>query len=221
MQTIPEGIYPVITEKFCSNGSSLLTLKQVLQGGARIVQLREKELSKKELLVLARKYRVLTKKAGALLIINDHLDLALAVDADGVHLGQDDLPCQEAKRLAPGLIIGVSTHNMQEALKAVQDGADYINLGPVFATKTREHCCKPLGVEVIRKIAARLDIPFTVMGGIKPANLSQLLAAGCRRIAVVTAITGSAEPAHVTRELNRLILTTATTHSSWPPRQKH
>jgi len=185
----PFGIYSVITEKFCSNGSSVKTLEKVLKGGVKMVQLREKEYHKGRILKMALEFRKLTDKYKSLLIINDHIDIALLCKADGVHLGQDDIPCKEAKKLAPGLIIGVSTHNMKEALQAQKDGADYINIGPIFETKTKENLMAPLGIETLKKISKKINIPYTVMGGIKEHHIPQLAKAGAKRIAMVTEIT--------------------------------
>ncbi|HPI03248.1 MAG TPA: thiamine phosphate synthase [Candidatus Goldiibacteriota bacterium] len=185
----PSGIYSVITEKFCADGSSVKTLEKVLKGGAKMVQLREKEYHKGRILKMAFEFRKLTDKYKALLIINDHIDIALICKADGVHLGQDDIPCKEAKKLAPGLIIGVSTHNMKEALQAQKDGADYINIGPIFETKTKENLMAPLGIETLKKISKKINIPYTVMGGIKEHHIPQLAKAGAKRIAMVTEIT--------------------------------
>jgi thiamine-phosphate pyrophosphorylase len=185
----PFGIYSVITEKFCSNRSSVKTLEKVLKGGVKMVQLREKEYHKGRILKMALEFRKLTDKYKALLIINDHIDIALLCKADGVHLGQDDIPCIEAKKLAPKMIIGVSTHNMKEAIQAQKDGADYINIGPIFATKTKENLMAPLGIETLKKISKKISIPYTVMGGIKEHHIPQLVKAGAKRIAMVTEIT--------------------------------
>ena len=182
-------IYPVTCRKLSGGRSDLEVLEGVIQGGAGIIQLREKELSKKELYLLALQFREATTKAGVLLIINDHVDIALAVNADGVHLGQDDLPVPAARKLAPELLIGASTHSLQEALSAQAQGADYINIGPIFPTSTKEGVKDFLGPEAISAISSRIDIPFTVMGGIKESNIDQVLAHGARRVAMVTAIT--------------------------------
>ena len=113
-----------------------------------------------------------------LLIINDHVDIALAVDADGVHLGQEDLPLAAARRIAPELLIGISTHSREEALKAQGEGADYVNIGPIFPTRTKEGVTRFLGPEAIPGIAAGLEIPFTVMGGIDAPTSSRCSARG-------------------------------------------
>jgi thiamine-phosphate pyrophosphorylase len=134
-------------------------------------------------------------------MINDHLDVALGVDADGVHLGQDDFPLAEARRLAPELILGASTHGREEALQAVRNGADYYNIGPIFPTETKEGVSRFLGPEAIPKISKGISIPFTVMGGIKPDNLASLLAQGASKIAVVTALTQASDIQAATRAM--------------------
>jgi thiamine-phosphate pyrophosphorylase len=194
-------LYPV-TDQSQSNGrSNDEVLAGIIAGDARIVQLREKDLSKREFYAMACRFREDTERAGVLLIINDHLDVALACGADGVHLGQDDLPLTAARKLAPELIIGFSTHNLNEALAAQANGADYVNIGPVFPTGTKQVPTLPLGTQAIGAIAPRLTVPFTVMGGINRGNIGQVLAAGARKIAVVTAVTKAPDIAAAVREL--------------------
>jgi thiamine-phosphate pyrophosphorylase len=182
-------LYPVTCERLSAGRSNLDVLDAAIRGGAKIIQLREKELATRDLYRMARAFRKVTADAGMLLIINDRIDIALAVDADGVHLGQEDLPLSAARRIAPELLIGISTHSREEALKAQDGGADYVNIGPIFPTRTKEGVIRFLGPEAIPVIAAGLEIPFTVMGGIGRANVEEVLAQGARRVAVVTAIT--------------------------------
>lgn len=198
-------LYPVTDQGLSLGRTDLEVLEGLIAGGARIVQLREKHISKKDFYRLAQAFRQRTAKAGMLLIINDHLDIALACGADGVHLGQDDLPLAVAKEQAPELIIGVSTHNLEEALEAQEQGADYVNIGPIFATQTKELSMKPLGPEAIKQIAPRLKIPFTVMGGINQNNIGQVLKAGARKIAVVTAVTKAGDIGLAVQELRKMI----------------
>jgi thiamine-phosphate pyrophosphorylase len=198
-------LYPVTCERLSAGRSNLEVLKAVVRGGARIIQLREKEYSKRDLFALALTFREVTARAGLLLIINDHLDIALAVGADGVHLGQDDLPLAAARRLAPDLLIGISTHCPDEAMDAEQEGADYVNIGPVFATSTKAGADRGLGLGAVAAIASRLSVPFTVMGGITAANLDELLAVGARRIAMITAITQAADISRAVRVLRERI----------------
>ena len=164
-------------------------MEAAIRGGAKIIQLRKKELPARDLYRMALAFRQITTEAGMLLIINDHVDIALAVDADGVHLGQEDLPLSAARRIAPEPLIGISTHSRAEALKAQGEGADYVNIGPIFPTRTKEGVTGFLGPEAIPGIVAGLEIPFTVMGGIGAANIERVLAQGARRVAVVTAVT--------------------------------
>lgn len=192
-------IYPVTCEHLSAGRSDMEVLEAVIQGGARGIQLREKEYSKKELYRLARRFRELTSRHEVLLIVNDHVDIALAVGADGVHLGQDDLSVGAARRIAPDLIIGASTHSLEEALAAQAEGADYINIGPIFPTKTKEGASHFLGPDAIGAMAPGLKVPFTVMGGITASNIEQVLSQGARKIAMVTAVTQAPDIARTVR----------------------
>ena len=125
--------------------------------------------------------------------------------ADGVHLGQDNLPVAAVRRIAPELLIGASSHNIEEALRAQSDGADYVNIGPIFPTSTKEGVKKFLGPEAIAAIGPRLSVPFTVMGGINGSNISRVVANGARRVAVVTAVTQAPDMAAAVRSLRESI----------------
>ena len=198
-------LYPV-TDQAQSNGrTNDEVLAGIIAGGARIVQLREKQLDKRAFYEMACRFREATDRNGVLLIINDHLDIALACGADGVHLGQDDLPLSVAKKLAPELIIGVSTHDLDEALAAQDGGADYVNIGPIFPTGTKKVATPPRSPAAIREVAPHLTVPFTVMGGINKSNIGQVLDAGAKRIAVVTAVTRAPDIAAAVRELRGII----------------
>ena len=198
-------IYPVTSAPLSNGRSNRQVVEAVLAGGARIVQLRAKEASRGEIYRQALELRELTTAAGALLIINDYLDSALAVDADGVHLGQDDLPCAAAKRISGDLLICVSTHNKEEALRAQDDGADAINIGPLYETGTKSTAVDAIGPAAVADIAPQLRIPFTVMGGIKPHHIPDVVAQGATRIAVVTAITAADNMEAATRGLRDAI----------------
>ncbi len=200
-------LYPVTCQKLSRGRSNLEVLEALIAGGAKVVQLREKELSRREFLDLAKTFREHTARAGMTLIINDHVDVCRAVAADGVHLGQDDFPVREARKLlGPQTVIGVSSHNLVQALQAVEDGADYINVGPIFATATKEHTGPPVGLELLRQVQAQVAIPLTVMGGISLDNVDELIAAGARRIAVVSAVVGAENITDTVREFRRRIL---------------
>lgn len=197
-------LYVVITEALCAGRSALEVLAKALAAGVRLIQMREKDLSGRELYERARAFRRETEAAGALLIINDRLDIALAVGADGVHLGQEDLPVSAARRVAPDLLIGASTHSLEEALAAQEAGASYVNIGPIFPTQTKEAAAF-LGPEMIDRIAPHLRIPWTTMGGIKAGNIGEVVSRGGRHPAVITAVTAAPDPAAAARELRDLI----------------
>lgn len=197
-------LYVVITGSFCAGRPSLTILDQVLAAGVRLVQCREKDLEGRAYYELALEFRRRTATAGALLIIDDRLDIALAVGADGVHLGQADLPVAPARRIAPDLIIGASTHSLEEALAAQEAGAGYVNIGPIFPTATKPHAVS-LGVEAISRIAPRLKISWSAMGGINLGNIAQVVAQGARHPAVMSAVTAAADPKEAAIELRQTI----------------
>ena len=194
-------LYPVIMEKFCRGRSFLEVLDGVIRGGAKIVQFREKGLTDSRMYHLAMSFRERTARDGVLLVINDRVDIALAVEADGVHLGQEDFPLAAARKIAPDLLIGVSTHSFEEALAAKDGGADYVNVGPIFPTGTKEGLVRVLGPDAVAAIGARLEMPFTVMGGIKGCNIEEVLRRGARKVAVVTAVTEADDVEEATRSL--------------------
>lgn len=197
-------IYPVISSEFCLSRPPLDILKSIADGGAKVVQLREKNMTKKEIFKLALKYREITNSYSMLLILNDHIDIALACSADGVHLGQDDLPLEAAVKLAPDLIIGSSTHSIEEAVEAQKAGASYINVGPIFTTGTKSLSMDALGLETLKQVIPYVHVPFSVMGGIKARHIPELLQAGARRIAMVTEITAAENVTKRVRELRAL-----------------
>ncbi len=189
------SVYPVVTTDFCAGRNPLDVVRSILEGGAKVVQVREKTMCDRDYLNLLKEARKLTDDFGALLIADDRLDAALLADADGVHLGQDDLPCAEARKLAPQLFIGVSTHNRDELLAAQRDGCSYLNIGPIFPTGTKSLPMNPLGLETLSELAPQVKVPFSVMGGIKFSHLKTLRSHGCLHIAAVTAFTQAENPA--------------------------
>jgi thiamine-phosphate pyrophosphorylase len=188
------GLYYVTSEPLSAGRSTLDVLNEALDGGIRLVQLREKTFERKAFTQLAEAARELTDRYDAILIVNDYLDIALAAGADGVHLGQQDLPVAAARRVAPDLIIGASSHTREEFLDAQAAGASYINIGPLFPTKTKEWLGDYLGIDGMRDIAQLAKVPFTVMGGIKTEHIPELVAAGAQTIALVTAISAQPSP---------------------------
>ncbi len=199
------SVYPVSCEKLANGRTDIEWLEGVLAGGARIVQLRDKESSARVLLEKAKIFRRMTQEAGALFIVNDRLDIALLADADGIHVGNSDIPPEEIRRLAPEMIIGISC-NTEEQAKAVSGReASYYNIGPIFSTKTKAEAKDFLGPEAIGRFSAHSDLPFTVMGGIKKEHIKELTAHGAQRLAVVTAISQAEDIAAETSDWVRLI----------------
>ncbi len=164
------------------------SVERGILGGCSVVQLREKNASSLKLFQLAGRVKRVTDKYNVPLIINDRLDICLAVDAAGVHLGQSDLPCREARRiLGAGKLIGVSAATPEEAAKAQADGADYLGVGAVFPTSTKTNT-RPVTADVIRKIRGAVTIPFVVIGGVDPENITQLYGLGINGAAVISAV---------------------------------
>ena len=192
-------LYPVSCERLARGRDDLAWLDSVLSGGAKIVQLRDKDSDGLRLCEKARIFRQKTRAAGALFIVNDRVDIALISGADGVHLGNSDIPAAEVRALAPELIIGVSCNTEEQAASAEKRGASYFNIGPLYATQTKEGLATFLGPGAIQKFSARSALPFTVMGGIKKEHIPELTAMGARRLAVVTALTEACDIAAETR----------------------
>jgi thiamine-phosphate pyrophosphorylase len=197
--TLPSPLY-VILDRQASGGRRLdELLDAVLAGGCRLVQLREKIMPPAGLLPLAQALRRRCREAGALFIVNDRVDLALAVEADGAHVGQDDLPAREARRLLPPpMILGVSTHNPDQARRARDDGADYVAVGSMFPTGSKIGF-ELVGPELVRRVRADIPVPLVAIGGITRDNVGQVIEAGADAVAVISAIGGARDPAAAVR----------------------
>jgi thiamine-phosphate pyrophosphorylase len=181
------------------------TIAEAAAGGAQVVQLREKGLNDRELVDKARRVRRWTRKAEVLFIVNDRPDIARLAEADGVHLGQEDLSVQDARRiLGPGAIVGVSTHDLEQVRRAVLDGASYIGAGPTFPSGTKEFALLP-GLEFATTAAAETSLPAFVIGGVGPENVGQIAAAGLRRVAVGQAVGQADDPRRAAAELRRAL----------------
>jgi thiamine-phosphate pyrophosphorylase len=176
-----------------------------LAAGVRLFQLREKNWSDRRLVDHARQMESLIHEHDGLLIVNDRPDIALLVNADGVHLGQDDLSVYEARRiLGPNKLIGVSTHTLSQAEQAVRDGADYLGVGPTFATQTKSFE-EYAGLDFLREMAQHISLPWYAIGGIQSETLPLALEAGARRVAVSSAICSAESPKEAAEELLRLL----------------
>ena len=192
------------TDALCPRGIGPV-VRPALAAGCPMVQLREKDVPDGRLLERARFLREWTREAGALFIINDRPDLAVLVDADGVHVGQEDLPAVEVRRIVGGdRLIGVSTHSVEQIRQAVLDGADYLGVGPVFPSSTKSFE-EFAGLEFVQQAAMETSLPWFAIGGITAENLSELRDAGGARIAVTSAICRAEDPAEATRELLRML----------------
>ncbi len=198
-------LYVLLTGSQCAATLDWV-IAEAVAGGASMVQLREKDKNDRELLERARQVRQWTRQAGALFIVNDRADIARLVDADGVHLGQDDLPVKEARRLlGPDALIGVSTHNLEQLHRAILDGADYVGVGPAFVSTTK-HFTDLAGLEYVRQAMVETTLPAFVLGGINLQTIDKAAAAGARRIAVSAAIARADDPRTVAAALLAALL---------------
>jgi thiamine-phosphate pyrophosphorylase len=171
-----------------------------LAGGARLLQLRLKDASARDLLAVALAIRPLARAAGALFLVNDRPDVARAAEADGVHLGQEDLPVAAARRVLPaGCLIGVSTHDLDEARAAVAAGADYIGVGPVFETRSKARPLAPRGLDLVRAVRAVVACPCVAIGGITADTVAAVRAAGADSVAMIAALSRAPDPADAVR----------------------
>lgn len=196
------GLY-VITDRHQTLGRPLEEIiREAIKGGARAFQLREKDLSAKELFELGSRLLRVTRKGGAKLLINDRVDVALALGADGVHLAQSSLSPRRVRRfLQKGMQLGVSCHSLVEAIEAEEGGADFITLGPIFHTLSKARYGPPLGPGIINEARKKVSIPIFALGGIKASNVVEVMACGADGVAVISAIMGAKDVAQAVREL--------------------
>ena len=183
------GFYAVIDPAYLLPDELSLAGSKLLKGGASIIQLRAKGLNGRDLLSAAIEIKRLAASYGAVFIVNDRVDIALLSEADGVHLGQDDIPPLEARKaLGPNAIIGLSTHNEGEAKEALSRGADYISFGPVFATATKKDAETPKGLPALRKARGMTSLPIVAIGGITEDNMGEVLAYGATAVAMISEV---------------------------------
>lgn len=199
------SLYVILDRLTCAEPDLAAAAEQIIAGGADFIQLRDKVSDDKTLFSTALKIQKITKKHNLPLIINDRIDLALALDADGVHLGQDDLPLNIARKfLGKDKIIGCSTRNLPQALQAQEAGADYIGVGPIFSTPTKPDY-KAVGLDLIKTVKDKIIIPFVAIGGIDHNNIKEVISAGARIIAVVRAAVGEKDMVKAVSNLKKLI----------------
>jgi thiamine-phosphate pyrophosphorylase len=210
MTTSPEELgrrlaLMVITDARCGEGRALVdVVRAALRGGAPCVQLRVKTESARETVELARALREATREAGALLIVNDRVDVALVADADGAHVGDDDIPVAAARRIVPpGFLLGRSTDTPEQAVRARGDGADYVGVGPVYQTASKDDAGLPVGLARVAAVARAAGIPAVGIGGIDAANAAEVARSGAAGVAVIRAVMQAPDPAEAVRELLR------------------
>ena len=199
-------LYPVVSSEFCNGRNVCDIVADIASGGAKIVQIREKNLPDSTVFDLVKKCRIITDKFNMLLIVDDRLDIAMAAGADGVHLGQDDFPLSEARKLAPEMLFGISTHNAEEISAALAGNCGYLNIGPMFPTRTKSVACGALGVELIEELKTQVTCPFSVMGGIKEHHLPLLVSKGFKHIAMVTEITQAENVKKKVEQLRKIMI---------------
>jgi thiamine-phosphate pyrophosphorylase len=203
----PDWALYVITDHRAAAGRPLLDLvRAALRGGATVVQLRMKHGSTREMLALGQELREVTRLAGVPLIVNDRLDVALALEAEGVHLGQEDLPARLARPLiGPNRLLGVSVETVEQAEQAWRDGADYLGVGDLFGTPSKPDAGPPIGLEALRAIARAVPLPIVGIGGVTLENAGAVIDAGAAGVAVISAVIGAADPEQAARDLRAIV----------------
>lgn len=187
-------IYGITADEYSCGRGNVETVREMIEAGITVVQYREKNKKAGQMFQECLEIRAITESAGMTFIVNDHIDLALAVGADGVHVGQDDLPPQVVRGIVgEKMIVGLSTHSPSQARGAVELGGvvDYIGVGPIYRTQTKKDVCDPVGLEYLDYVVQNIDLPFVAIGGIKEHNISQVCSHGARIVALVTEIVGA------------------------------
>lgn len=198
---LPSPLYVILDRSVAGSRSLDDLLDLVLAGGARLVQLREKTMPAVEMLPVARRLARRCREVGALFIVNDRADIAVAAGAHGLHVGQGDMPAREARALLrPGMVLGVSTHDEDQAGAAVTDGADYVAVGSIFPTTSRVDF-QLVGTDLIRRVRPAVPVPLVAIGGITADNAAEVVQAGADGVAVISAICASRDPEAATRTL--------------------
>ena len=188
-------LYAILDPEQTKGRSPESVLRELLEGGVTLLQLRVKTMAPREFFELARRVRSETRAHGCQLIVNDRVDIALACDADGVHLGQEDLPFTSGRKLMGDKIVGISTHDIGQAKQAEQSGADYIGFGPMFGTTTKATGYNARGVEMLRQIRAAVKLPIVAIGGINEQNVHEVWQAGADSAAIISDILGADDAA--------------------------
>lgn len=211
-------LYCLTAEEYSNERGNIEVVKEMIAAGIKIIQYREKDKKALYKYNECLKIRKLTKEANVTFIVNDDIDIAIAVKADGVHIGQEDLPIKIVRELVPkDMIIGLSTHSPEQARKAVEDGADYIGVGPIFKTFTKKDVCAPVGFDyldyVVGDLAKETSIPFVAIGGIKESNVLDVSRHGAKCIAMVTEIVGADNINQKIADIRKIIVSNKTNNN--------
>ena len=198
-------LYVIVDEDLLGSADTPPVLDNVIRGGANAIQFRAKRLSRRQYYEKAAFLLPITRRADIPFFVNDHLDIALALSADGIHLGQNDLPCAAARRLIPrNMILGISTHSIEQADRAVRDGADYVAIGPVFPTTSKDDPEPVVGTDMVRTVKDTVGaVPLIAIGGINAGNVSSVIRSGADGVAVASAVILADDPCVAARELLR------------------
>ncbi len=205
--SFPSGVYGITDEKFSNGRDALFQVKEMCRAGIPIIQYREKYREMRYKFNMAKEIRKVTYDYGTKLIIDDHVDIALAVDADGVHIGQEDIPALEVRQLlGPRKMIGLSTHAMHQLTEASTLPIDYVGVGPIYSTQTKVNVCAPVGLSYLEEAVAANLKPFVAIGGIKEANLEAVLERGAKTVCLVTEIIGADNIYEVAKRLHERVI---------------
>jgi thiamine-phosphate pyrophosphorylase len=194
-------LYAILDPEQTRGRAAETVLHELLAGGVSILQLRVKAMAPSDFFELAKRARAETQAHSCKLIINDRVDIGLACDADGVHLGQDDLPLAAGRKLMGNKIVGISTHDIEQAREAERNGADYIGFGPMFGTSTKNTGFAPRGIEMLRQIRIAVKLPIVAIGGINEQNVQQVWQAGADSAAIISDILGAEDVLSKTKRI--------------------
>lgn len=186
---LPSDVYALTAEEYSLGRSNIAVVKEMLDAGIKIIQYREKEKKQRYKYEECQKIRQLTLAYDAIFIIDDDVEIAKLVGADGIHIGQEDLPIDVVRNIVgEDMIVGLSTHSPEQAEAAVRAGADYLGVGPIFSTKTKKDVCSPVGFDYLDYVVSHITIPFVAIGGIKADNVTEVVKHGAKCVALVTEI---------------------------------
>jgi len=200
-----KGLYVIIDAESLRGRNEVDIARQSIQGGARVIQLRDKVRPRGMLLPIARELKKVCAESDAVFIVNDYLDLALASDADGLHIGQEDLPVADARKMLPeDRILGCSAATLQEAIQAEKQGADYVAIGSIYATPSKSDT-RPAGLKTLRQVRKKVSVPLVAIGGINEDNVADVIVAGADAVAVISAVLGADDVKKASQRLSKII----------------